>query len=77
MQSVKEAREQLDELNNQYRETLDEYKQTLELQKLYVYLIPKLINTSGIIIPENFDITKYEDAEKLYNRYYRGDLMND
>lgn len=75
LQSVNEAKEELDKVNKQYKETLDEYKKTLELQKLYVYLIPKLINTSGIVIPEDFDITKYEDAEKLYNRYYRGDLM--
>ena len=76
LQSVKDAKEQLDELNRQYEETLDEYKKTLELQKIYIYLIPKLINTSGIVIPEDFDIAKYEDAKKLYNRYYKGDLMD-
>lgn len=76
LQSVKDAKEQLDELNKQYEETLDEYKKTLELQKIYIYLIPKLINTSGIVIPEDFDIAKYEDAKKLYNRYYKGDLMD-
>ena len=77
LQSVKEAEEQLNELNKKYTETLDEYAETLKLQKLYVYLIPKLINSSGIIIPEDFDITNYDDAEKLYNRYYNGDLMYD
>ena len=66
----------INETRNKYIELAEEYKKALELQKMYSYIIPKLINSAGIDIPENFDITNYDDAEKLYNRYRKGDLMD-
>lgn len=70
------------EICDKYKTECDERKKLLEemesmvkLEKIYCYLIPKLINSSGIDIPEDFDITNFEDAEKLYKRFRCGDLL--
>jgi len=76
LNSVNEAKADLDTLYNKYNELLDQRKQEIDLQKLYVYLIPKLLDSSGITLPENFDITNYDDAQKLYKRFYNGDLSD-
>ena len=55
---------------------LKQLHEAIELQKIYCYLIPKLINSSGIELPDGFDITNYEDASKLRSRFMNGDLRN-
>lgn len=54
--------------------TLEQYQKEIELQKIYIYLIPKLIESSGLEIPEGFDITNYNDAKSLYTRYMNKEI---
>ena len=53
-----------------------EHKKSLELQKYHCYIISRITNSSGLDLPENFDITEYEQAKDLYNRLRNGDLKN-
>jgi len=58
------------------KKLLDEYQKTIALQKLHCYIIPRLIDSSGLEISDGFDINKYEDALQLYNRLRNGDLKD-
>lgn len=59
-----------------HKRDVEQMQKMIELEKVYCYLIPRLINSSGIEIPEDFDITNFDHAKKLYDRYRTGDLMN-
>lgn len=70
-----EFEDQKDKLNLAYRlheETITEYKQQLELQKIYCYIVTKLINHTGLVVPENFDITDFTQAYSLYTKFKNG-----
>ena len=55
---------------------LKKLQKQIELQKIYCYLIPRLLDSSGLELSDDFDITKYEDASKLLERFMTGDLKN-
>lgn len=59
-----------------HKKDIEEMHKLIELQKMYCYLIPRLMNSSGLEIPEDFDITDFSHAEKLYKRFRSGDLMD-
>lgn len=59
-----------------HKKDIEEMHKLIELQKLYCYLIPRLMDSSGLEIPEDFDITDFSHAEKLYKRFRTGDLMD-
>ena len=70
-----EFEDQKDKLDLAYRlheETITEYKQQLELQKIYCYIVTKLINHTGLVVPENFDITDFPQAYSLYTKFKNG-----
>ena len=82
----KKVNDRLQEVSNEYIKSLNDeieshmgdlenMRQYIELQKMYCYIIPRLINSSGIELPEDFDITDFSHAEKLYKRFRSGDLM--
>lgn len=59
-----------------HEKDIEEMHKLIELQKIYCYLIPRLMTSSGLEIPEDFDITDFSHAEKLYKRFRTGDLMD-
>lgn len=59
-----------------HKKDIEEMHKLIELQKIYCYLIPRLMTSSGLEIPEDFDITDFSHAEKLYKRFRTGDLMD-
>lgn len=59
-----------------HKKDIEETHKLIELQKIYCYLIPRLMDSSGLEIPEDFDITDFSHAEKLYKRFRTGDLMD-
>lgn len=59
-----------------HEKDIKEMHKLIELQKIYCYLIPRLMDSSGLEIPEDFDITDFSHAEKLYKRFRTGDLMD-
>ena len=59
-----------------HEKDIEEMHKLIELQKIYCYLIPRLMTSSGLEIPEDFDITDFSHAEKLYKRFRSGDLMD-
>lgn len=59
-----------------HKKDIEEMHKLIELQKIYCYLIPRLMDSSGLEIPEDFDITDFSHAEKLYKRFRTGDLMD-
>ena len=74
--SINNGLRSINELSEAHKQDIAEMKKLVELQKVHCYLITRLINSSGIEIPEDFDVTNLEHAKKLYNRYRSGDLMN-
>ena len=79
----KQLMESSESIITKYREEIESHEKDIkemhkliELQKIYCYLIPRLMNSSGLEIPEDFDITDFSHAEKLYKRFRSGDLMD-
>ena len=64
-----------DEVND-HKKDLEELRRSIELQKIYCYIIPRLLYGSGINLPNGFDISSYDDASNLRARLMNGDLKN-
>ena len=82
-QAVEKIRSSYDERDDIYFKQLQSHEKdlktlqkTIELQKIYCYLIPRLINSSGIDLPDGFDISNYDDASELRKRFMDGDLKS-
>ena len=74
VQEYSQLKEQHEKFITEHMNLLQEYEKNIELQKIYVYLIPKLIQSSGLDIPEDFDVSRYEDAKSLYTKYLTGEI---
>jgi hypothetical protein len=74
---LKKYEERLELSYKEHRDTINEYKQQLELQKIYCYIITKLIGSSGLLLPENFDITDFAQAYSLYQKFKTGAVEYD
>jgi len=79
--------EQLDFLLKMYRgklnkererhvATMNKLKESVEMEKFYCYIIPRLINAAGLENEINIDLSNYDDVLELYDRLKDGDLKN-
>lgn len=59
-------RTKMAETQEKYIETVNKLEHEVELQKLYCYIISKLVDSCGLELDDDFDITDYSCAEKLY-----------
>lgn len=57
-----------------YTALQEDYMDQIEREKIYVYLIPRLIKTSEIKIQDDFNVSNIEDLRELQKRYMLGDL---